>query len=334
MNSTDIIWHPALLNSNTAANNGGGMNRAAVIANDTKNNLLPNVSQTERTNGVTRNRKAFVHVAPTVNTDLLNVKVFIDKVTPGDDYVLLKTGTFVDKESDAAMSRPYGIAILNTAASASDTTVVVRCENAAGYTSLTPFRSGDTVRIANRDVMGSDGNEEYKVIDTVTYGQNTTSIALTTALAHSYPTETTCVSSVYMIDTITPLNTTPVTTSSAGVFANTLGLSHAGTPNAAWTLTFTTTTAYTLNAIIDGVSSNWTGNTSATLTATATVGGATKTLLSLPSSLFSGTWAQGDTVTFSTTPAAIPLWVTQIVPAATGSLSNDYCSIAVLGETA
>ena len=49
---------------------------------------------------------------------------------------------------------------------------------------------------------------------------------------------------------------------------------------------------------------------------------------------WSGVFASNDTLSFATRPAAIAVWYRRQVPAGTFSLANDFCSLAINGESA
>ena len=85
----EIVWRPsALVSDSTPAQNGGRMANALLVSG-VKNNLFPDVSQAERLAGSVKWRKAFVHVNSAQDTALLNVRLFLDALTPAGDFVLV-----------------------------------------------------------------------------------------------------------------------------------------------------------------------------------------------------------------------------------------------------
>ena len=58
----EIIWRPAALMSDTVPAQNGGRMTLSQLVSGVKNNLFPDVSQSERTAGSTKWRKAFVHI--------------------------------------------------------------------------------------------------------------------------------------------------------------------------------------------------------------------------------------------------------------------------------
>jgi len=78
----EILWRPtALLSDTTPAQNGGRMTFAQLVSG-VKNNLFPDVSQAERQAGAVKWRKAFIHVNSAQDSTLLNVRLFLDALTP------------------------------------------------------------------------------------------------------------------------------------------------------------------------------------------------------------------------------------------------------------
>ena len=108
----EIVWRPAALMSDvTPAQNGGRM-AFSQLASGVKNNLFPDVSQSERLAGAVKWRKAFIHVNSAQDTALLNVRLFLDSLTPAGDFVVFQPGTQTDTEDQIA-GRPFGIGTLN-----------------------------------------------------------------------------------------------------------------------------------------------------------------------------------------------------------------------------
>ncbi|MBF0273577.1 MAG: hypothetical protein HQL98_16150, partial [Magnetococcales bacterium] len=53
----------------------------------------------------------------------------------------------------------------------------------------------------------------------------------------------------------------------------------------------------------------------------------------LPSSFWGGSWQSGEVVSFTTHPAAIPIWEKRIIPPNTDSLSGNKVVIGISGES-
>ncbi|MES0334900.1 MAG: hypothetical protein SFH39_00865 [Candidatus Magnetobacterium sp. LHC-1] len=109
-------------------------------------------------------------------------------------------------------------------------------------------------------------------------------------------------------------------TSAGGSFneAN-VTLNNAGTVEDTFTLTFTSSSAFTCASVSEG--SVGIGTTSGTFAPTNP--NTANAYFSVPSSCFSGVWTTGDTVQFKTHPAAAPLWIKEVVPAGTSAFSEN-----------
>ena len=322
--STDLKWRKSNVVSAVAANNGGTMNytSAGAITSNVKNNLFPDVSQVERTAGAVCFRKLFLHVDKVSQDELLNARISLAGVTPAGDFVAFYAGTKNDTEATLDVSRPYGVGLLSTGAAAGDTSLTFTPENEAWYTSHTPFRVGDLVCV-------SDGtNSDYVVVSAVTYGAT---VALTVgALPHAFSSGA-VVASVYSVASTKASYTTPAVTSATGVFNDTANLivNDRGTVDDVWTLTFTSSTAFTIAGTVSGTVGVGTVGSGAT----PTYNGGANTYFQINSTGFSGTFAAGNTIVFSTFSAAIPIWMQRIVPSGTADISTDSTSLTVAAES-
>lgn len=328
---SEIIWRRAQLVSDaTPAQNGGRMSPAQIVSG-VKNNLFPDVSQAERTSGSVKWRKAFIHVASAQDTALLNTKVFLDALTPAGDFVLFQPGTHTDTQ-DAITGRPYGIGTLAAALSSGATQVQVVCEHPS-YDTLQPFRVGDTIRISDRPATGGTGNEEFVTISAVSYSGGVATIDFSPALANAYATSNTVVSTVYPAGDVIASVSGIAVSSASGTLDATNGNLVAPNRSAiadTFTVTFTSATAFSASGVVSGILGN--GSITADFSPLNSAFGGP--YFTLKAAAWGGTWQAGDSVTFTTTPAAIPVWYRREVPAGTASTANDFCSLAVLGESA
>ncbi|HMY41076.1 MAG TPA: hypothetical protein PK011_17255, partial [Marinagarivorans sp.] len=158
----EIVWRPAALQSDTLPAQNGGRMTFSQLVSGVKNNLFPDVSQAERLAGAVKWRKAFIHINSAQDTALLNVRLFVDALTPAGDFVTFTPGTPTDTEQQIN-GRPYGIGSLQQASSAGATQLVIIAEHAE-YATLTPFRVGDLLRVSDRPSIGGSGNEEWVLI--------------------------------------------------------------------------------------------------------------------------------------------------------------------------
>jgi hypothetical protein len=330
----EIIWRPAALMSDiTPAQNGGRMAFSQLVSG-VKNNLFPDVSQSERLAGAVKWRKAFIHVNSAQDTALLNVRLFLDSLTPAGDFVVFQPGTQTDTEDQIA-GRPYGIGTLFAPVVGGATQLQVVCERNAEYTTLQPFRVGDRLRVSDRPSTGGSGNEEWVTVSGVSYGTDFATVDVSPTLVNSYATSNTLVSSVLELPNAVAGVTGVSVTSGGGNFdsatVGNLVAHNKGAVEENWTLTFTSATTFMVS-----------GNTVGTLASPGSVSAdyaplnpATGTpYFTIKAIAWGGTFQTNDTVGFATQPAAIPIWYRRQVPAGTFSLANDYTSLAIHGESA
>lgn len=329
LNASDIVWRAADLTSDaTPSQNGGRMRMNSVLTSGAKNNLFPDVGEAERSAGSVRYRKAFVAVASTDQSVLNNVRLLIDVLTPGADGAVFYLGTAAETQDqlETRAPRPYGAARLSASSAVGATSIAVEFETAS-LAALQPIRAGDSLRVS-AVAVGESGTEEYATVGSVSYSGQQATVVLSAGLSAGWSSGA-VVSALCPVGDVQCAISTPVKSSALGTFdATKLSTTNKGATAQDWTLTFTSSSAYTLTG--DSLGNVTTGSLSANL-APASPNGAT--YFSLNFSAFGGTWAAGDTVRFTTSAAAVPVWYRRDVPAGTESLGNDAISLAVIGET-
>ena len=316
--------------------NGGRMSNVLVTDN-VKNNLWPDVSSSQRASGITQYRKCYIKFENSDGLAAITPKVFIEDRTVGDDRVAFFAGTHTQADIQSGISSPrlYGAGRLNANVSAAATSITVLVETTVADAL---FLNGDTIRISDKTYTDSvSGNEEYVTITgTVTYAGLVATIPCS-ALVNAYTAATpTKVMSIYAPGTIRPVVSAPVKTSVSGVFnlANTGGNPIVQGPIGGvydtWTLTFTSATAFGVTGTNTG--SVGTGTTGANFVPNNVV--FSSPFFTIPSAAWTGTWATGNTVTFTTTPSAIPIWMKRVVPVAANSLSSNEVCLSIDTESA
>ena len=330
----EIIWRPAALMSDTVPAQNGGRMTLSQLVSGVKNNLFPDVSQSERTAGSTKWRKAFVHINSAQDTALLNTRLFLDALTPAGDFVVFHLGTQTDTE-DQVGGRPYGIGTLYAPIVGGAVQIQLACEHNGQYATLQPFRIGDVLRVSDRPSTGGAGNEEWVSITGIAYGTDFATVDVSPAIANNYATANTLVSSVLELPSVVAAWSGIAVTSMGGSFdsatVGNLVAHNKGAVEENWTLTFTSATTFTVS-----------GNTVGTLASPGSVSAdyaplnpATGTpYFTIKAIGWGGSFQTNDTVTFATQPAAIPIWYRRQVPAGTFSLANDFTSLAIHGESA
>ena len=154
------LYAPALVNDTTA--NGGVMSSTEIVGG-IKNNVWPDVPQAERTAGSVKYRKTFLKVANDDDLALTTARIFVETPTPGDDTVVLMTGTQTDTQAEADdYSRLYGAGALDADVSAGAGSLAVNVEtgNASGGANI--FQDGDLVRISDKTTVDAvTGTTEF-----------------------------------------------------------------------------------------------------------------------------------------------------------------------------
>lgn len=328
--TTDIIFRTASVQSD-AAGNGGRMS-ATALADNVKNALFADVRQAERLAGSDKWRKLFIHFSPADLSQALDVRVIPYDPTPAGDSVVVYAGTHTNTQSaitGALPSRAYGVAPIDVgSASAGATTVTVELE--PGTPTL--FVAGDTVYITDKTtISAATGAEEYATVASVGAASGgLQTVTLSAPLANSYSTGGR-LASVMLAGDVLPTLSGQAVVGAAGVFTpSAVTLYPRSTVADTWTLTFTSATAFTVSgAAIGAVGSGTVGNSFGPNN--ADFGGS---YFTLGAGALGGTWAAGDTVTFTTAPAAIPLWLRRTVPANTLTYASNRFTLAVDLESA
>jgi hypothetical protein len=150
-------------------------------------------------------------------------------------------------------------------------------------------------------------------------------------LLTAYDAANTRCCSVYSPGNIAAAVSSVVANSASGIVDGAqIGTDAIGTVEQSWTLTFTSATAFNITG--DTLGSVGSGNVGSTTSPNN--GQFSKPYFTLPPAVFSGTFASGDTVTFTTSPAAVPIWFRRNVPANTPSLSGNRFVVGCDGESA
>lgn len=318
---------------NDLAGNGGLMSANRSISG-ASTNLFPRTTLDERTAGVAyRLRKAFYKMCDAADTPFYNAHIIPFLGTPALDYVTYFAGTQTDIQSDvlaAGISSydHYGAGLLNQSVSAGGQTLIVDCAAATPVI----FRVGDMIHVSNKTDYTGTGDSEYLTVDTVSYVGPQATITVLENLSNSYTHTVTTVSSVYEHGT---LQYTAVEDSSSIAgdgainYADTdFVVTHLSGVYEQWTLDFTSSTAFTCTGNTLGVVGS--GTTGAGIAPTNP--DFSDSYFVLPASAFSGTFANGDQIVWTSTPAAVPMWHNLVVPAGIGAVAGNSFTGVFAGE--
>ncbi len=325
--ASEILFYKSAMVTDTGANGGRmGPRATARIATGVKNNLFPDPSQAERASGKTRLRKVFCAVENAENLALTNAATHLIRTTGADDVVTLFSAGQRETQAEIGAPREYGAAVLAAPVNAGDTSFQITLEDA----DLVVFQDGDSIWI------GDDTNEEY--FHDVTISGSAPSLTVTLAagdqLANAYAQGQTFVASLLPHpDTDLQAGVSDWAESSgAGTYdedAHPLELKNIGSVEDDWTITFTSASAFVVEGVYNGALAS--GSIGADFAPANPEGGV---FFTLRASGWAGTWAPGDTITFSTHPAAWPVWLKQVVPAGAASAGSAGTGLRLRGESA
>ena len=309
---------------NNTVTNGGRMSGIEIPQN-VKNGIFPDVSQMERDQGAVIWRKVFYKIANVDNMALQDAKVFIDIVSPGSGRVAMYRGTQRDSQGDivANSGKAYGPGRLTVDATAGDTQITVQAESGANDV----FHDACVIYIADPN------GDEFISASTVSWSGDVATINLASGLMNTYSAAGPCiVASCIIADEIKTSWDNWSLTSANGQYdtnSNPPVLDNIGTIEQTYTLTFTSSTDFNISG--DTVGALGSGNLSTDLEPINP--DFSRPYFTLPSAGFSGSFVAGDSIIFQTHPAAIPLWLKEIVPKGAAS-GNEETVIAISGESA
>lgn len=343
MDSTDLKLYKEKANGRMSDNQ---------IVTGVVQNLFPHVTSSQRAAGYFDFYGAWWQVADDDDGTGVDPQLFQDFPTlSDDDYVLMFAMDDRDAIDDITgyatgndTEEKYGTAMLTANITAGDTTFDVEVKNAAmasGNDAI--FRDGDTIKVTDKTTATAvSGNEETHTIDgTPVVASDGVTITLTIADSGGFANGFTADGSVARCSSIyEPASdieasaTTAVVTSTAGTFDDStypIVLDHIGSVDEDWTLTFTDASHFRL----DGDSLG-TGVATGDITTdfTPTNSGRSKPYFTIEADAFGGTFEAGDTITFTTKPAAVHIGLKRVVPAGSGSLSNNKVPLALIVEAA
>ena len=194
--------------ANDTAANGGAISGTEIVGG-TKNNVWPDVSQAERTAGSVKYRKVFIKVANAASLALTNARIFIETPTPGEDTIVLMSGTPTDTQAEADdYTRFYGAGTLDANISAGASALAVNVETGNAFAGANIFQDGDLIRVSDKTAVdASSGNTEFVRLassNAVSWAGNKATLTLASGvtLANAYTASATLVASVLEVASI------------------------------------------------------------------------------------------------------------------------------------
>lgn len=304
------------------ATSNGGRCGTIELASNVSNNFFPNVTPAELTSGITRYRKFFARNKNSSDIGVNYFYVWVRLDTDADDYVMLTHGTDTDTQADADDYTSYvcaGTLHANTANGA--TSIVVDFPVNFG----SAFQAGDVIRLYdgnNLEWIDPDGQPSWN-------GTQAT-ITLDGSTGNDFDAGTEISIARLLGDLIATSNSWSET-SVSGTYNESLYpvvLYNVGTVTDTWTLTFSSSTAFS----VSGATTGYVG-TGLTSSDFKPVNGSSF-YFKIDKNGWGGTWANGDTVTFNTVHAGKSFWVKEVVPALTSAYSNSTFTLGFDGVSA
>lgn len=332
ISSNEIVVRRSANVSATAANGGRMIASNTPLISGVKNNIWPDVNESERTNGSTTYRKVFLHIANDDDLTLVQARAFIETPTPGDDSVTMFVGTFTDTQANiTGTERRYGCGYLNTNAGIGANTLQVLTEGA----SLGIFQAGDKIRVSDKATVSSAiGNEQVLTIATggVSYAGNIATLTTVETLNFAFSSASTRVASMLNAGDVAGTVASFSKTSASGTtdtVNNPIKVDSIAGIEQNWTITFSSSTAFSCSG--DTVGAVGSGNVSSAFQPTNS--NFAKPYFVIPAAFWGGSFQAGDVVSFTTHPCAIPVWLRRAIPAGANSLTGNRVIFGVDGES-
>jgi len=327
MEGTDFVVYKSVTISDVAASNGGRMSTTQATSG-VLNNLFPNVTQSERTDGVTRYRKFFFKNKNASNETAATSRIWISQRSTGGDYFRLKGGTNADVQTDAeGYTNWSGTGYLSTTLAADSTSMDVIFDAASGV------YAGSVIRVSD-----SSGIEEFLTVKAagVSWFGNIAMVVTTTAARNTYPSgQNSLVCAVIDLGSLAASQDSWSESSASGTYDESTYpplVNNVGTVEDTWTITFTSASAFTCAGTQTG--SVGAGSILSDFSPINPNVGTGDYYFSVRSAGWGGTWQTGETVTFSTHHSAGAFWVKEIIPASTAAKTNNQVIFTLYAEGA
>lgn len=318
---SDIVFYRSQYFNDTSSN--GGRISSNSISSGTMNNVFPNVTSYERTNGVVRYRKVFIKNNNVSDTPLEQTKIYLSSINSGEDTFFFKLGTDFDTQNDVSSSTDWlATGRINDTLLSGESSVQVSYK-----VSGEGIFSGEGVVVRITDGINYD--DLYLSSNPSWVGTNAT-LNFTSPVTHTYNTNS-LVCGLREIGSLTPTISDWTVTSGSGTFdVNTypMVLYNLGTVSDDWTILFTSPTTFSVSGAITG-----SVGTGTILVSFAPANGSSFYFL-INKNGWGGTWQSGDRITFTTKHAAKAVWLKEKVPAGASAVSPNVQSICWEGESA
>jgi hypothetical protein len=305
---------------NDSLTNGGRIGTTLMI-DDSLNNLFRNVQSAERATGIDLYRKFFIKNENPNDLSLENPKFRIANVSSGESYFEITDGTDQDNQSAADdYTDWYGSGYLHANINSGESSFSVDCKKPSGYP------SGSLLKISHGIQQA-----EVLMIGSPSWNGNLATINISGEVGFNFLKDVTVVSAILPLANLTPSFSNWMETSVGGSYDETtypIILYNIGAITESWTLTFTSSTTFSVSgAIVGDIGSGSITNSFIPVNESSYY-------FNLNKDGWIGSWLSGDTITFNTVHAAKSVWAKESVPVGAGSQGNDLCQFKLTGESA
>jgi len=319
--ATLLYFAPATV-TNTDSN-GGRVSGNELDVNPRGLGNFPTVSPGQLLAGVINFRKVFAKIHDITNPVLVQAIPFLYAPSLSDDTrTFFMAGTQRDTQADIGAYRRYAAGKLHTAISQTDTVLVVDFEPGSGADNV--VQAGDML------VMLDGETESYdSIVDSVTWAGDQATITLTAGVLNSFSTDTVVCSTYVNTADVNPGVSDVVKDFSSSTYDDTTWpvlTNNVGTVEQS--LLITITGADTFSCVSDAHGALADGSTLADY-APVNIDNL-EPYFTLSASGWGGTQTVGETLSFQTHPAAVPVWIGKVVsPAATGGLDEVFFDVDI-----
>ena len=316
MEGADLILMKSVVISDAGAN--GGRQSYNQVSSNVLNNMFANVSQTDRTNGVTKYRKFFFRNKNASDETAANSRIWISSQSTGGDYFRIKDGTDLDTQEEADDYTDWlGTGYLTSVVATDATTIEALFDTPTGV------YNGSIIRMTD-----NSGGEEFLTVKSsggVTWLGNTATIITTSGIRSTYPaSQNSLVSGVIDLGNLVSATSSWAETSASGTYDEStypVEVNNIGSVSDDWTLTFTAATTFTISGANTGAVG--TGSTASDFTPVNASAGGGAYYFIIRSAGWGGTWQIGETVIFTTTHSSAGVWFKEVVPAGTSAKTSN-----------
>jgi len=201
----------------------------------------------------------------------------------------------------------------------------------ATFDAATGIYAGSVLRLSD-----SSGGEEFLTVDTggVSWNGNVATITCTSGARSTYPaSQNSLVCGVVDLGDLVASASGWAESSAAGTYDEatySVTVNNKGTVSDSWTLTFTGATTFTVSGANTG--SVGSGSTASAFQPINASEGSGNYYFEISAAGWGGTWAVGETITFTTTHACAGIWVKETVPAGCSAKTSNLMTLKLYGE--